>query len=127
MSAYKKICDNCKQEIRMSNESGSWKPYNLDNSIHNCKNGTKETPTQTQKQTELSKQNEQQYQKQNGGTTTTKRKGLKIKILKSFDSEDLERQYNGFPYHIAFSTYHPVNADNRIQERLCVYYEEDSK
>lgn len=125
--SFEKDCDNCQQKIIMSNSSGDWKPYNLANSPHNCyvKNGTKETPTSTQKQTELSKQNEQRRQQGSSeNQTTTKRKGLKIKILKSFDCEDIEKQYNKFPYNIQFSTYCPVAADNRIQERMCVYYEE---
>ena len=36
MSEYVKSCDTCKKEIRMSNNSGKWKPLNLDNTVHRC-------------------------------------------------------------------------------------------
>lgn len=36
MSEYNKSCDTCKKEIRMTNNSGKWKPLNLDNTSHRC-------------------------------------------------------------------------------------------
>jgi hypothetical protein len=44
MSQYQKSCNYCKQEIRMTNDSGKWLPANLDGSRHYCNNqetGTK--------------------------------------------------------------------------------------
>ena len=37
MSGYQKPCIFCKQEIKMSNDSGNWLPYNLDGSLHECR------------------------------------------------------------------------------------------
>ena len=37
MSQYQRPCSFCKQEIRMSDNSGQWLPYNLDSSFHQCK------------------------------------------------------------------------------------------
>lgn len=44
MSKYVKTCSFCKQEIKMSDESGKWLPYNRDGSTHDCKkkNGKQE-------------------------------------------------------------------------------------
>jgi hypothetical protein len=36
MSEYVKACSTCKREIRMSNNSGKWQPFNLDNTAHRC-------------------------------------------------------------------------------------------
>jgi hypothetical protein len=36
MSEYVKACSTCKKEIRMSNNSGKWQPFNLDNTAHRC-------------------------------------------------------------------------------------------
>lgn len=41
MSSYSKPCIFYKQEIKMSNDSGNWLPYNLDNSPHECRESTK--------------------------------------------------------------------------------------
>jgi hypothetical protein len=37
MSQYQKPCIFCKQEIKMSDSSGKWLPYNLDGSLHECR------------------------------------------------------------------------------------------
>jgi hypothetical protein len=37
MSEYVKTCKYCKQEIKMSNDSGKWNPYNKDGSAHDCR------------------------------------------------------------------------------------------
>lgn len=38
MSGYTKPCIFCNQEIRMSNDSGSWLPYEINtNEVHKCK------------------------------------------------------------------------------------------
>jgi hypothetical protein len=44
MSNYVKTCSFCKNEIKMSDESGKWLPYNKDGSTHDCKkkNGKQE-------------------------------------------------------------------------------------
>lgn len=36
MSEYTKLCAHCKVEIRMSNNTGKWLPYDLDGSPHKC-------------------------------------------------------------------------------------------
>lgn len=36
MSEYTKPCTTCKQQIRMTNNSGKWLPQNLDGSPHRC-------------------------------------------------------------------------------------------
>ena len=41
MSEYIKTCKFCKQEIKMSDDSGKWNPYNKDGTAHDCR--TKET------------------------------------------------------------------------------------
>lgn len=45
--SYSKSCMFCKQEIVMSDRtSANWLPYNLNGSIHDCKNtGTKKVET----------------------------------------------------------------------------------
>jgi hypothetical protein len=48
MSGYTKPCIFCNQEIRMSNDTGKWTPYNLDNTIHECRD--KSQPQQKQVQ-----------------------------------------------------------------------------
>ena len=37
MSGYTKPCIYCKREIKLSNDSGKWLPYNLDGSGHECR------------------------------------------------------------------------------------------
>ena len=37
MSSYSKPCIFCNQEIKMSNDSGNWLPFNLNGSPHVCK------------------------------------------------------------------------------------------
>lgn len=36
MSQFKKNCTTCGKEIQLSNDSGKWRPLNLDNSPHRC-------------------------------------------------------------------------------------------
>lgn len=48
MSEYTKPCTTCKAEIRMSNSTGKWLPYNLDNSVHRCLPADRYKPTQQQ-------------------------------------------------------------------------------
>jgi hypothetical protein len=50
MSEYVKDCTTCKKEIRMSNNSGKWQPFNLDNTAHRCfekGNANRATPSNT--------------------------------------------------------------------------------
>lgn len=35
--SYVKQCDCCKQQIQMSDKSGNWLPYNLNNGPHDCR------------------------------------------------------------------------------------------
>ena len=37
MSGFTKFCIYCNKEIRLSNDTGRWLPYNLDNTAHECK------------------------------------------------------------------------------------------
>ena len=41
MSQYQKPYIFCKQEIKMSDDSGKWLPYNLDGTLHECKDRDK--------------------------------------------------------------------------------------
>ena len=45
MSGFTKPCTYCNKEIRLSNDSGRWLPYNLDNTAHECK-GKQTQPAQ---------------------------------------------------------------------------------
>ena len=54
MSQYQKPCIFCKQEIKMSDNSGKWLPYNLDGSLHECKD--KEDKPQVKKEQVQSQQ-----------------------------------------------------------------------
>ena len=51
MSGYTKPCIFCKQEIKISNDSGNWLPYNSDGSLHECRESKKGNgkPQQQQK------------------------------------------------------------------------------
>jgi hypothetical protein len=42
LSGYQKPCIFCKQEIKMSNDSGKWLPYSLDGSLHECRESRKD-------------------------------------------------------------------------------------
>ena len=55
MSRYTKPCIFCKQEIKMSNDSGNWLPYNLRGSLHECRESKKGNgkPQQQKKQLTL--------------------------------------------------------------------------
>ena len=43
---YVKECDYCKQQIQMSDKSGNWLPYNLNNGAHDCRTKKKEITLQ---------------------------------------------------------------------------------
>ena len=58
MSGYTKPCIFCKQDIRMSNDTGKWTPYNLDNTAHECKKSS-----QSQSQSESQSQTHQEPNK----------------------------------------------------------------
>lgn len=45
---YVKQCDYCKQQIQMSDKSGNWLPYNLNNGLHDCRNKDKKEATLAQ-------------------------------------------------------------------------------
>ena len=55
MSGFNKTCIYCNQEIRLSNDTGKWLPYNLDNTAHECKKSS--FTQQTQPQPPTTKQN----------------------------------------------------------------------
>ena len=46
MSGYTRPCTFCNQEIRLSNDTGKWLPYNLDGSAHECKKSSEQPQTQ---------------------------------------------------------------------------------
>lgn len=42
---YEKTCSFCKEKIRMAlNEEGKWKPFNLNNGPHDCRDRDREKP-----------------------------------------------------------------------------------
>ena len=43
---YVKQCDYCKQQIQMSDKSGNWLPYNLNNGPHDCRTKKQEVTLQ---------------------------------------------------------------------------------
>lgn len=43
---YVKQCDYCKQQIQMSDKSGNWLPYNLNNGPHDCRTKKQEITLQ---------------------------------------------------------------------------------
>ena len=68
MSGFTKFCIYCNREIRLSNDSGRWLPYNLDNTAHECKG--KQTQAQTQ-QTQQQPQKQVQEQQNKSSLTLT--------------------------------------------------------
>ena len=42
MSGFNKTCIYCNKEIRLSNDTGRWLPYNLDNTAHECKKSSEQ-------------------------------------------------------------------------------------
>ena len=44
--SYTKACDYCKQKIEMSDKSGNWLPYNLNNGTHDCRTKKQEVTLQ---------------------------------------------------------------------------------
>jgi len=53
MSSYSKPCIFCKQEIKMSNDSGNWLPYSLDGTLHECRNKQPQPHAQPQNKKQL--------------------------------------------------------------------------
>ena len=52
MSGFTKTCIYCNKEIRLSNDTGRWLPYNSDGNLHECKTKDKEKPlTQVKQET----------------------------------------------------------------------------
>ena len=50
MSEYNKTCVYCNSEIRMSDNSGKWLPFNLDNTLHDCRRAQQEVVAPAQQQ-----------------------------------------------------------------------------
>ena len=42
MSQYQKPCIFCKQEIKVSDNSGKWVPFSLDGTLHECREKDKD-------------------------------------------------------------------------------------
>jgi hypothetical protein len=78
MSQYQKPCIFCKQEIKMSNDSGNWLPYNLDGSIHECRPSTKYG-----KGVEDSSRKQDQYSVPNDNKLTLESLGTRLKKVES--------------------------------------------
>ena len=49
MSGYPKDCKFCGQKIKLSEDSGRWLPYNLDNTAHECRDRDKDSTTKKDK------------------------------------------------------------------------------
>ena len=60
MSGFTKNCIYCNKEIRLSNDTGRWLPYNLDNTAHECKKSSEQTQPQVAQQPPKQVQQEQQ-------------------------------------------------------------------
>ena len=54
-SGYSKPCIFCKQEIKMSNDSGNWLPYNLNGTLHECRGSRKGKGKDKDKTPEMAK------------------------------------------------------------------------
>jgi hypothetical protein len=63
MSGFTKTCIYCNKEIRLSNDTGKWLPYNLDNTAHECKKQSGYTQQQPQAQQQQQQQPQQQQTK----------------------------------------------------------------
>jgi uncharacterized FlaG/YvyC family protein len=50
MSGFTKTCIYCNKEIRLSNDTGRWLPYNLDNTAHECKKSNEQPQVAQQSQ-----------------------------------------------------------------------------
>jgi hypothetical protein len=49
MASYTKKCIYCQKDIKMSDETGKWTPYDKDGSVHDCRdNGRREQQQQQQ-------------------------------------------------------------------------------
>ncbi len=48
--SYKKSCIYCNETIEMNDKTGTWKPFNVDGSVHDCRGNQKTTTSQTTKQ-----------------------------------------------------------------------------
>ncbi len=45
--SYKKSCIYCNKTIEMNDNTGTWKPFNIDGSVHNCTGNQKTITSQT--------------------------------------------------------------------------------
>ncbi len=77
MSGYTKPCIFCKQEIRMSNDSGNWLPYNLDGTSHECR------PSTYGKGVEDSSRKQDQYSVRNDNKLTLESLDTRLKKVES--------------------------------------------
>jgi hypothetical protein len=92
--SFKKTCDRgCNTEIEMSNKEGAWRPFNLDGSPHECQAKLRPEPKASEeKQTEISKQNEEKIK--NGNKETLQ--GFPIAEKKEYvDEQKIKSNGNG--------------------------------
>ena len=77
MSDYTKSCTYCHKDIRLSNDSGKWLPYEINtNEIHDCRD--KQPTQQPQPQTQQKQVQEHKSQ------LTLEGLDMRLKVLRSF-------------------------------------------
>ena len=76
MSGYPKDCKFCGQKIKLSEDSGRWLPYNLDNTAHECREREKGKQPQPQPKADIEKKQQQQ------STLTLSLESLDIRVKK---------------------------------------------
>jgi hypothetical protein len=80
--SFEKDCDFCGNKIKLSNDLAQWRPFNLDGSAHDCQGKLRPEPkVKEQKQTELSKSNEQKIKNGNGTLPKIKHKETWLDIV----------------------------------------------
>lgn len=80
MSGFTKPCIYCNREIRLSNDSGRWLPYNPDNTAHECKGKQSQTQQTQQQQKQIQEQ-------QNKSQLSLESLDIRLKILEAKISE----------------------------------------
>ena len=138
MAKFKKTCNRgCGKQIELSNDSGTWVPYNTDGTIHDCEGKLNQKETQTQTQSELSKQNEQKIKSNgNGGgyvDHTIVQKGIpQFIIFTAKSGAELMREGNGWLKEKAskinfrggqFQLYGQALPENQTYS-ICLWYED---
>ena len=134
MAKFKKTCNRgCGKQIELSNDSGTWVPYNMDGTIHDCEGKLKDKESQS----ELSKQNEQKIKSNGNGyvdhTIQGKDKGIpQFIIFTAKSGAELMREGNGWLKEKAskinfrggqFQLYGQALPENQTFS-ICLWYED---